>query len=230
MRRRGGKVRAAAAQHGDVPVGGVDGEGHAVFFQQRGKGRVREQAVHEGHGVLAVDGAAAVGEHVLFLIRAGLFAHRGQVAAEGDVARLHLDAGARRLQGRAARVDLARVVAEDGENGRVAAGGHAVGHGLDLRDDPAARQAVDRRLLRRLQRGAAPQRLHGKVRHAVPNDEYVLHKSRAPLCPSPHSCGKLNDPRPPLSGGPLKNLSMEKSIAQPGSIAQVQERAGESAA
>ena len=182
VRRRGFHLVAAGFEHRDVAIGGIDGEAHAVFFQQRCKGRLCDQVVHQLHRVLPVDGAAAVGEHGLPFVFVPVLGNRRQVAAEGDIALFHLHTGARSLQRGAAGIDQARVIAEDVQNGGIAARGHAARHGAHLAHQPLPCQAVNHRLFRRLQRSFAAQLFHREIRHAVADDQYIFHKLHALLC------------------------------------------------
>src|SRR5207247_9014532 len=56
---------------------------------------------------------------------------RCEVAAEGDVARLQVDADARGLERSAARIDLPRIVSEQREVARVGSGDDARGDRID---------------------------------------------------------------------------------------------------
>src|SRR6266480_1567970 len=78
------------------------------------------ESLREFLGPLADPARAAVRD-------AKIVVDRCEIAAEGDVARLQVDADARGLERSAARVHLPRIVSEQGEVARVRAGDDARG-------------------------------------------------------------------------------------------------------
>jgi hypothetical protein len=90
-----------------------------------------------------------------------------QVAAVGHVLSADIHTDARRLEGRAPRVDGPGVVAEHGEVGNVAAGRHALGHGAHHPDDSLTGEPVEVRRVGRLEGRPARQLRERLVGHAV---------------------------------------------------------------
>ena len=148
---------------------------HAGLLGQRAEVGVIEEHRHKLVRLAALDAARAVGEDVLVLERHVLIGIRDHVAAVARVAGGEPDAGRRRLERGAAEKVLARRAAEDGHDGRVAAGGEALGHVAHAAEDAVAREVVDRVLFRCFERRAAAERVERVVGHAVADDENVFH-------------------------------------------------------
>ena len=148
---------------------------HAGLLGQRAEIRVRKERRHELVRLAALDAARAVGDDVLVLERHVLIGIRDHVAAVARIAGSEPDAGGRRLKRGAAEKVFARRAAEDGHDGRVAAGSETVGHVAHAAKHTAARKVVDRVLFRRFQRRAAAERVERVVGHAVADDENVFH-------------------------------------------------------
>ena len=148
---------------------------HAGLLGQRTEVRVGKERRHELVRFASLDAPRAVGDDVLVLERHVLVGIRDHVAAVARVAGGEPDAGGRRLERGAAEKVLARRAAEDGHDGRVAAGGKAVGHVAHAAEHAVAREIVDRVLFRCLERRAAAERVERMVGHTVADDENILH-------------------------------------------------------
>ena len=177
-----GKVRFALrpvrrVNHADMAEGRRDMDGKTERRGKRRKARVMHEILHELNGLLALDAPAVVGEDARRLKRLAL--KGAEVDAQARLARLQHDAHARRLQRGAPGIACARVVAENREDGGVAARRHARGHGL-AQAEPAPGQAVDLRQGERRQRRFAAQLRNGFVRNAVPDDQHIFHDAIPP--------------------------------------------------
>ena len=148
---------------------------HAGLLGQRAEVGVMEEHRHELVRLAALDAARAVGDDVLVLERHVLIGVGDHVASVARVAGGELYAGRRRLERGAAEKVLARRAAEDGHDGRVAAGGEALGHVAHAAEDAVAGEIVDRVLFRCFERRAAAKRVERVVGHAVADDENVFH-------------------------------------------------------
>ena len=148
---------------------------HAGLLGQRAEIRVRKERRHELVRLAALDAARAVGDDVLVLERHVLIGIRDHVAAVARVAGGELNAGRRRLKRGAAEKVFARRAAEDGHDGRVAAGSETVGHVAHAAEHTVTRKVVDRVLFRCFERRAAAERVERVVGHAVADDENVFH-------------------------------------------------------
>ena len=148
---------------------------HAGLLGQRAEIRVRKERRHELVRLAALDAARAVGDDVLVLERHVLIGIRDHVAAVARVAGGEPDTGGRRLKRGAAEKVFARRAAEDGHDGRVAAGSKAVGHVAHAAKHTVTRKVVDRVLFRCFERRAAAERVERVVGHAVADDENVFH-------------------------------------------------------
>ena len=148
---------------------------HAGLLGQRAEVGVVKEHRHKLVRLAALDAARAVGDDVLVLERHVLIGVGDHVAAVARVAGGELYAGRRRLERGAAEKVLARRAAEDGHDGRVAAGGEALGHVAHAAEDAVAGEIVDRVLFRSFQRRAAAERVERVVGHAVADDENVFH-------------------------------------------------------
>ena len=139
--------------------------------------RLGAQPFDQRDGGLAVDGAGAVGEDPL-LIEGSVAVLKGDhIAAVADLARGDLDIAAGCLQGAAAGEVNLGIASEDGQNGRVAAGGQISGHvhdGAELRFDC---DRINKGLFHSLQRSAVSQGGNGIVRHAVADQKNIFHRS-----------------------------------------------------
>ena len=165
------------ALHRDVAERRALVHDHAGLLGQRAEVRVGKERRHELVRLAALDAARAVGDDVLVLERHVLIGIRDHVAAVARVAGGEPDAGGRRLKRSAAEKVFARRAAEDGHDGRVAAGGETVGHVAHAAKHTVTRKVVDRVLFRRFQRRAAAERVERVVGHAVADDENVFHMS-----------------------------------------------------
>ena len=163
--------------HAGVAERRRDVDGEADRRRQRGKARIGAQILHQRDSLLALDAAAVVGENPRRVKALAL--QRAEVDAQARLARPEHHAHARRLQRGAAGVAGARVIAEDGQDRRVAARGHAVRHGL-AHAEPAARQDIDIFAVKRGQRGLAAQLRDGFIRDAVSDHKHIFHTKRLP--------------------------------------------------
>ena len=148
---------------------------HAGLLGQRAEVGVVKEHRHELVRLAALDAARAVGDDVLVLERHVLIGIRDHVAAVARIAGGEPDAGRRRLERGAAEKVLARRAAENGHDGRVAAGGEALGHVAHAAEDAVAREGIDRVFFRCFERRAAAERVERMVGHAVADDENVFH-------------------------------------------------------
>ena len=148
---------------------------HAGLLGQRAEVGVVKEHRHELVRLAALDAARAVGDDVLVLERHVLIGVGDHVASVARVAGGELYAGRRRLERGAAEKVLARRAAEDGHDGRVAAGGEALGHVAHAAEDAVAREGIDRVFFRCFERRAAAERVERMVGHAVADDENVFH-------------------------------------------------------
>jgi len=158
--------------HANVAEGISHGDGQAGLLQKLRKLGVGDQVVHEGHGFLAVNIAAVVAaddRRAVFIL-----GHGTQVAAEADGAVGQDNVHAGGFQHAAAGVVGLGRVAENAENGGVAAGGHAVGHGERTAEETTCDTV----------KGVEGQYFHGGVvgqlrqlgiGHAVADHEDVFH-------------------------------------------------------
>ena len=122
-----GKALLPGGQHRRVAEGGGGIDGQAAVPGQLGEAALLGQVLGQGVGLLPVDAPAVMAEH-LALGKARLL-NGGQVHAEAYLPLFQFDAHARRLQGRAAGIDLGGIVAQQGEEGGVAARGQLGGTG-----------------------------------------------------------------------------------------------------
>ena len=148
---------------------------HAGLLGQRAEIRVRKERRHELVRLASLDAACAVRDDVLVLERHVLIGIRDHVAAVARIAGSEPDAGGRRLKRGAAEKVFARRAAEDGHDGRVAAGSETVGHVAHAAKHAVTCKVVDRVLFRRFQRRAPAERVERVVGHAVADDENVFH-------------------------------------------------------
>ena len=140
-------------------------------FLRRLEARVGQQVVHQRFRLVALDVAAVVAvddELAIHLL------HRAEVDAHGDLAGLEGHAHAGSLQDAAAGVAPAGVIAEDIEDGRVAAGRHALGHGL-AGAGFAARQDAKVGQIQVFQGGLVSKLRDGIVAHTVADNQDILH-------------------------------------------------------
>ena len=167
----------AATLLGNVAEGGRGRDGHARRLQGCVEFRVGAQLGDDGHGGFAVDGSGVVGEN--FLLAEGLVAvlQANHIAPEAGAAGLEGNAAAGGLQGAAAGKVPPGIAAEDGEDGRVAAGGKLLGHRAHAAQHAAPGKGVDGGGVHRLQGCFPAQFRHGIVRHAVADHKKILHKN-----------------------------------------------------
>ena len=107
---------------------------------------------------------------VIFLVGNG-----HEIAAHGNVGAAKGNADGNRFQRRAPRIALFGIVTEHGKIRHVAAGLHAVGHGLAHTDLTAGGKRVEIGRTRAFERRFIAQVFQFSVRHAVAEHNYVFH-------------------------------------------------------
>ena len=106
--------------------------------------------------------------------------HDREVALEGDVSGVHVQARAHRLERAAAAVAPPRVIAQQRQVRGVAAAGQARRHGIEQAVDTRGSKCVKRARARRLQRRALAERRHGYVTQAVDEQHNDARARHAP--------------------------------------------------
>ncbi len=100
---------------------------------------------------------------------------RDQIAAHGPIVRPQRDSLRRGFERRAAGEALQRVVAEQTEARDIRARRQRLRHMIGPPDDPAARDRIHRRHIRRLQRRPPAERLLRLIRRPIGNNKCVFH-------------------------------------------------------
>ena len=163
------------ALNGNVPEGGGRMDHHAGLFGGSLEAGVGKEVGDQLDGLVALNGAAGVGEDLLLLKGQVVVLVGHHVAAVGHVASLQLDAGGGCLQRGAAGVADFGVCAKDGENGGVTAGGQVAGAVDDVAHLALGGQGIHHGDVCCLERGLVLQGGDGVVGHAVADDKDVFH-------------------------------------------------------
>ena len=158
-----------------MPEGRRGINGHADRLHGCLELRIGTQGFDDGNGSLTVNGTGIMGQNLFLRERPVSILHADHVAPEAGAAGLHRDAAAGGLQRTSSRKILARITAENGQNGRITAGRHNLGHRQRMSKDGFRRHLIHKRLFRSLKRSSAAQLRHRIVCHSIANHKNVFH-------------------------------------------------------
>ena len=165
------RVRGHVRKHADMPEGAAHMHGEAGRLRRGMEAVVSQQVAHEGFGLVALHVAAVMAvddETAVHLL------HGAQVHPHGHLPRGEGHIHARGLQHAAPGVAGARVVAEDVQDGGVAACGNPRGDGL-AQAGFAARKNAEVGQVEGFKGRFAPKGGNRVVAHAVADDQYIFH-------------------------------------------------------
>ena len=164
-----------AGLHRNVPEGSGGMHDHPGLLGSGLEFGVVEQVRDQLNGLVALDGAAGVGEDLLLFKGQVAVFQSDHVAAIRNVTGLELDAGGSSFQRGAAGIAHVGVCAENGQDGGVTAGGQAVGAVDDVAHLALGGQGIHHGNAGVLEGGLVVQGGDGVVCHAVTDDEDILH-------------------------------------------------------